>query len=235
LSRSFDLDPADRFTAGAVGEPGDRTFLIQARNKQEFLTLLCEKQQVFLLARELRRVLAMIPDEPDETTEVPAYDLELVEPLDPDWRIGAMSIEFDPERDRVIVLFRELDEDAMERAAAEAIEAIERAEVGDDVEIIELLVEGDDDDEDDEDDGDLDDDDDEDDDDEDEDEDEDDDDRFIGDAIARIVVTRTQVRAMVDHALRVVAAGRPQCPICSEPLDPGVEHACVVMNGHRKR
>ena len=227
MSRSFDLDPADRFTAGAVGEPGERTFYIQARNKLEFLTLLCEKQQVFLLARELRRVLSMIPDEPDETTEVPAYDLELVEPLDPEWRIGAMSIEFDPERDRVIVLFRELDVDAMELAAAEAIEAIEAAEldIGEGVELLEIEIEpeGDDDDDDDEDDEDE------------EEDDEDDDDRFIGDAVARIVVTRTQVRAMVEHAMEVVAAGRPRCPICSEPMDAGVEHACIVMNGHRKR
>lgn len=220
MSRSFDLDPADRFTAGAVGAPGERVFYVQARGGGEFLTLLCEKQQVFLLARELRRVLAMLPDEPgDALEEIPAYDLELVEPLDPEWRIGAMSIEFDPERDRVIVLFRELDEAAMERAAAEAIEAIELAELEaapDDPELgVELELE--------EDDEDL------------EDDDDEDDDRFIGEAIARIVVTRAQVHAMVEHAMEVVAAGRPRCPICGEPMDAGVEHACVAMNGHRKR
>lgn len=229
MSRSFDLDPVDRFTAGAVGEPGQRTFYVQARNATEFLTLLCEKQQVFLLARELQRVLAMLPDEGDEGGDVPGYDLELVEPLEPEWRIGAMSIEFDPERDRIIVLFRELDVEAMEQAAAEAIEAIELAQQeaedasedfddDDDDDLLEVVATaeyvGDP---------------------EDDDEDDDDDDRFIGEAIARLVVTRAQVRAMVDHALTVVASGRPRCPNCGEPLDPGVDHACVVMNGHRKR
>jgi uncharacterized repeat protein (TIGR03847 family) len=213
LSRSFDLDPADRFTAGAVGEPGDRTFFVQARNTGEFLTLVCEKQQVFLLARELRRVLSMLPDDEDETpVQVEPYDLELVEPLEPEWRIGSMSIEFDPERDRIIVLFRELDVEAMELAAAEALEALE---AGDD-DAVEDDAESDDDEDDD-------------------DEDDDDDDTFIGEAIARIVVTRTQVQAMAEHAMDVVAAGRPRCPICGEPMDAGVEHACIVMNGHRKR
>lgn len=222
MSRSFDLDPADRFTAGAVGEPGDRTFFVQARQSgNEFLTLLCEKQQVFLLARELRRVLEMLPDEEESLEEVPAYDLELVEPLEPEWRIGAMSIEFDPERDRVIVLFRELDVEAMERAAEEAIEAIDlggltAGEGEQEIGIEALVVDPLEDDEDDED-------------------EDDDDDQFIGEATARIVVTRGQVRAMVEHAMTVVAAGRPRCPICGEPIDAGIEHACVAMNGHRKR
>lgn len=196
MSRSFDLDPASRFTAGAIGEPGQRTFLIQARSAAEFCTLLCEKEQVFLLARELRRVLAMLPpgtgEEADEA-EVAGYDLELVEPLEPDWRIGGISIEFDPERDRVVVLLRELDVEAMRAAAEDDDDA-------DDVE-----------------------------------ESEDDEERFVGDAIARIVVTRGQVAAMVDHALDVVSAGRPRCPLCNEPLESDVEHHCIAMNGHRKK
>jgi uncharacterized repeat protein (TIGR03847 family) len=207
LSRSFDLDPADRFTAGAVGEPGQRTFFVQARNKQEFLTLLCEKQQVFLLARELQRVLAMLPDENGEAEQVPAYDLELVEPLEPEWRIGSMSIEFDPERDRIIVLFRELDEEAMNQAAEEVLEAMESGELE------ALVAEEEPEDADDED---------------------EDEDRFIGDAIARLVVTRGQVRAMAEHAMDVVAAGRPRCPVCGEAMEPDVPHNCIGMNGHGK-
>lgn len=198
MSRSFDLDPATRFTAGAVGEPGARTFLVQARSLEEFCTLAAEKEQVFLLARELRRVIAMLPPGTDAETDDPpvlGYDLELVEPLEPDWRIGAISIEFDPERDRVIILLRELDVDAIQRVAEAEAESLEEEDLGE----------------------------------------EEDDDRFVGDAIARIVVTRGQVEAMVEHAIEIVAAGRPRCPLCNLPLEEEVKHACIAMNGHRKR
>ncbi|MBV9291748.1 MAG: DUF3090 family protein, partial [Frankiales bacterium] len=33
-------------------------------------------------------------------------------------------------------------------------------------------------------------------------------------------------------ALRVVAAGRPPCPLCGNPLDPQ-GHVCPRQNGHR--
>jgi uncharacterized repeat protein (TIGR03847 family) len=44
---------------------------------------------------------------------------------------------------------------------------------------------------------------------------------------------RSRMRALADHAAQVVAAGRPQCPLCNEPLVPGERHACVRGNGHQ--
>ena len=41
--------------------------------------------------------------------------------------------------------------------------------------------------------------------------------------IARIYATRPQVRAMAAHSAGVVAAGRPLCELCSQPLDPDTE------------
>jgi uncharacterized repeat protein (TIGR03847 family) len=40
-------------------------------------------------------------------------------------------------------------------------------------------------------------------------------------------------RAFIARALRVVAAGRPPCPLCSLPLDPE-GHICPRQNGHRR-
>ncbi|MFP5225163.1 MAG: DUF3090 family protein [Actinomycetota bacterium] len=183
MSRSFDLDPALRFTAGAVGEPGARVFLIQARSDDQYLTLLCEKEQVAILARELGRVLAMLPETETPAPEPEPIDLELIEPLEPDWRVGSMSIEYDPERDLLIVMLREFvpgDPDDDEPEGAEL-------EIQDD------------------------------------------------EASARIVVTRAQVRAMVEHALEVVGKGRPRCEICSMPMEPDEDHHCPGMNGHRPR
>ena len=46
----IELDPVDRITADAVGEPGERSFYLQARKGPMLITLLVEKQQVQLLA-----------------------------------------------------------------------------------------------------------------------------------------------------------------------------------------
>jgi uncharacterized repeat protein (TIGR03847 family) len=181
MSRNFDLDPAQRFTAGAVGEPGQRVFLIQARSTDQYLTLICEKEQVAILARELGRVLAMLPESDDEGAAPAPVDLELIEPLEPDWRVGSMSIEYDPERDRLVVMLREFV------AGGEEAEEESAIEVDDD------------------------------------------------EASARIVVTRAQVRAMVEHSMEVVGKGRPRCEICSMPMEPGEEHRCPGMNGHHPR
>jgi len=46
----YDLNPVTHITADAVGEPGQRTFYIQARQGSRLVTLVCEKQQVAALA-----------------------------------------------------------------------------------------------------------------------------------------------------------------------------------------
>ncbi|MEZ5094919.1 MAG: DUF3090 family protein [Nocardioides sp.] len=43
-----------------------------------------------------------------------------------------------------------------------------------------------------------------------------------------------QARAFVERAGRVVAAGRPSCPFCGEPVSPE-GHLCVRANGFRRR
>lgn len=48
-------------------------------------------------------------------------------------------------------------------------------------------------------------------------------------ATARFRLTRAQVQAMVRHAVRVVAAGRPHCPVCGRPMDPS-GHFCPRNN-----
>jgi len=47
--------------------------------------------------------------------------------------------------------------------------------------------------------------------------------------VARIYATRPQVRAMAAHSAGVVAAGRPLCELCSQPLDPA-GHRCPRWN-----
>ncbi len=49
----------------------------------------------------------------------------------------------------------------------------------------------------------------------------------------RVTITPAAARAFVVRARRVVAAGRPACPLCSLPLDP-VGHVCPRQNGYRR-
>ena len=52
-------------------------------------------------------------------------------------------------------------------------------------------------------------------------------------ASARITATRAQIAALAVHGAEVVAAGRPPCPLCGQPLD-SEGHMCVRLNGHRQ-
>jgi uncharacterized repeat protein (TIGR03847 family) len=93
----MDLGPVDRITADAVGEPGARTFYLQARAGAELVTVIVEKQQVQLLAAS---VLELLEDAAaDEPPAAGDEAMELEEPLDPRWRAGRLSIGFDQERD----------------------------------------------------------------------------------------------------------------------------------------
>ncbi|WP_106403618.1 DUF3090 domain-containing protein [Actinocorallia populi] len=47
----------------------------------------------------------------------------------------------------------------------------------------------------------------------------------------RVTITAAQARAFADRALRLVAAGRPPCPLCGLPLD-ATGHVCPRQNGH---
>ena len=101
----MELGPVDRITADAVGEPGDRTFYIQARAGSELVTVIVEKQQVQLLAAS---VLELLEDAPETEPTAGEPTMSLEEPLDPRWRAGRLSIGFDQERDLFLLEVEEL-------------------------------------------------------------------------------------------------------------------------------
>jgi len=51
--------------------------------------------------------------------------------------------------------------------------------------------------------------------------------------VVRFWTTREQARALAQHSLEVVKAGRPICPLCGKPMDPE-GHFCSRGNGHGK-
>jgi uncharacterized repeat protein (TIGR03847 family) len=49
----------------------------------------------------------------------------------------------------------------------------------------------------------------------------------------RIVLSPPSARAFARRCVAVVAAGRPSCPFCGQPLDP-TGHICPRANGYRR-
>jgi uncharacterized repeat protein (TIGR03847 family) len=109
---SRDLDPVTRLTADAVGVPGQRTFYLQAASGPDQVTLLVEKEQVRRLAESLQSWLPELaadrPEDPEEARLAEAGELALSEPLEADFRVGQLTLSYDPERDRVVVVATEL-------------------------------------------------------------------------------------------------------------------------------
>lgn len=97
----IELNPVDRLTTGAVGDPGERVFYLQGRQSERVVTILVEKQQVELLAASLVEILARSGK---ETGEGPGEEeMELEEPMVPEWRAGRLSIGYDEQRDLVLL------------------------------------------------------------------------------------------------------------------------------------
>ena len=115
----MDLGPVDRITADAIGEPGERTFYIQARAGTELVTVIVEKQQVQLLAASVLELLEEAPATGSSTDE-PLMELE--QPVDPRWRAGRLSIGFDQERDLFLLEVEEFRPDTEDLALDDRLE-----------------------------------------------------------------------------------------------------------------
>lgn len=114
MSDSFELDEPDHFTAGAVGEPGARTFFLQAGEGGRILSFKCEKEQVGALGEYLGQILADLP----EVGGGPPVDLALVEPVMSEWIAGTIGVAYDEAADRIVLLLEEaLFEEAEEEPA----------------------------------------------------------------------------------------------------------------------
>ena len=97
----------DRFVAGTVGEPGNRTFYLQAVQEKRVISVLVEKQQVAVLADRIgalltevhRRFGTPLPPEAAEETDLGP----LITPLDAEFRVGTMGLGWDAEANSVVV------------------------------------------------------------------------------------------------------------------------------------
>ena len=96
------------FTADYVGEPGARTFYVQARLGERTLSYLVEKQQVVLLAEKFRELLLMVDADDTIKSATPTRDpaLRLAGPIEPEWRVGTIGLAYEEALDAVMVLIQ---------------------------------------------------------------------------------------------------------------------------------
>ena len=96
----------DRFVAGTVGQPGNRTFYLQAVHDKRVVSVMLEKQQVAVLAERIGALLAEVHRRfgtplPPESEVV---DLSpLLTPIDAEFRVGTMGLGWDAEAQSVVV------------------------------------------------------------------------------------------------------------------------------------
>jgi uncharacterized repeat protein (TIGR03847 family) len=103
-------DPPERFVAGTVGEPGQRTFFLQARDGARVTSVALEKQQVSVLATRIDELLDEVMKSGTVEGTVPAVapvDLEDGEPLEQpiveEFRAGTMTLSWDAADERIVV------------------------------------------------------------------------------------------------------------------------------------
>src|SRR6476619_7009341 len=79
------FDPPERFVAGTVGPPGQRTFFLQARTGGRVTSVALEKQQVSVLAERIDELLDELISSTEASSPIPALPpvaLEDNEPLE---------------------------------------------------------------------------------------------------------------------------------------------------------
>jgi uncharacterized repeat protein (TIGR03847 family) len=122
-----ELDPVDRITTDAIGEPGERVFYIQARQGDTVVTVTVEKQQVQLLAASILEILSRVGKEtgqgPDEE------EMALEEPVEPRWRAGRLSIGYLEERDLILLEIEELLPEDQEPLEAPEVAGVDPRQV----------------------------------------------------------------------------------------------------------
>ncbi|SCL28555.1 DUF3090 domain-containing protein [Micromonospora inyonensis] len=102
------FEPPERFVAGTVGPPGERTFFLQARGAGRVVSVALEKVQVSLLAEKLEELLTEAQRRFGvELPELPAAGAAdndpLDTPVDEEFRVGTLGLAFDVDTSTVVI------------------------------------------------------------------------------------------------------------------------------------
>jgi uncharacterized repeat protein (TIGR03847 family) len=107
----YEFNPVTHLTLGAVGEPGQRIFYLQARSADQLLTLLIEKQQVEMLGVSIEQFLQELtrrfPALSEASWRYEESEMALQEPLEVAFRVGNMGLGYDEAADVMLLVLRE--------------------------------------------------------------------------------------------------------------------------------
>ena len=116
-----DLNPVTRITIGAVGEPGQRIFLLQASQTGSNVTLKIEKEQARVLAVSTTELLDELDEKyPRSFSKVDrplTSDLMLREPMEPEFVVGQIGLGYDQDQDMVVLVVQEIQADTEDDVA----------------------------------------------------------------------------------------------------------------------
>lgn len=179
-AQEFRHEQPDRFVVGTVGDPGQRTFYLQARSGALLTSVVVEKAQVAALVDRLEELLDSVVRRTGGQTSVPAATPEKVDdlgpldlPLEDEFRVGTLAMTW------------LADEERLELIATETVVEDSEQEIP------------------------------------------------AGPSLV-VRLTGAAARAFISRARAVVSAGRPPCPLCTQPLDP-TGHICPRQNGFHRR
>jgi uncharacterized repeat protein (TIGR03847 family) len=142
--RIYSFDRPDRFVCGAVGRPGQRTFFLQASKGSQLVSVALEKAQVAVLAERLALLLVDLRERGFETANGRRSGAEtadgdpLAEPLIEAFRVGTLTLAWDPQHERVVIEARELRGPLGEPEAEDEDELADDAPDGPDVVRVQL-------------------------------------------------------------------------------------------------
>ncbi|MBA2558323.1 MAG: DUF3090 domain-containing protein [Propionibacteriales bacterium] len=140
------FEKPDRFVAGTVGEPGQRTFFLQAKEGARVTSVALEKQQVAILAERMDLLLDEALRRSGGDAAIPAVapvglgdGNPLDQPIVEEFRVGTITLSWDADDGSVVIeLFpvseesvasESLDDDADETAESDAEIEVEASEV----------------------------------------------------------------------------------------------------------
>jgi uncharacterized repeat protein (TIGR03847 family) len=126
--RIFLFDPPDRFVADAIGEPGRRTFYLQASRGPRTVSVVLEKTQVAALVGQLATLLDILRgrgvEVPTATPDAVRDSEPLEVPVTEDFRGGTISLGWDGvNRTIVIDVYEVSDSDEPDEEAGESRES----------------------------------------------------------------------------------------------------------------
>ena len=178
----IDIDPCDRITSDAIGQPGQRVFYLQAVQADQTYSVIVEKTQLQSLAVGIEQFLAEVARQNPSLEEASADYIEdemhIHPPVDPAFRVGEIGLGYDQARDRVVLFVREVQAEDQGPESESASESESESGI-----------------------------------------------------VYRFWCTRSQLRKLARWGVEVAGRGRPTCPQCGQPMEPG-GHFCPKKNGH---